>query len=160
MGERLLVGQLEGDMVEAAVGAAADRRSGELGKAEGEVLVGARPVDEPAVTVAVGRIAEDDATERPRSIVRRVLANAWPVAEAAAAATLKLDRRRRHHQSGDEHGHGPDARHLVSLRRAAGTRVVRPTKIVVKTQGLHPGCGYSSDLSDGTASWKGTRINS
>ena len=90
MRQRVLIGERNSDVVEAAVRGAADRCPRQLREAKREVLVGARPVDEPAVAVAVRRVAEDDATERPRPVIARILADARARAEASGATALEL----------------------------------------------------------------------
>ncbi len=70
--QRVGVGEPHQRVVEVAVRCAADGRARQLGEAERQVLVRARPVHRPAGAVAVRGIAEHDAAEHERAVVARV----------------------------------------------------------------------------------------
>src|SRR6267143_4912612 len=82
------IGQTVDSVVELALSAAADRRDGELGKAEAQVDVGAWIVDEPAVAVAVRRVVEPDAAEHEGAVVLGVRLHVRLVDSEPAAAPL------------------------------------------------------------------------
>src|SRR5204862_7357829 len=99
-------------VIELALGVAAHRRNGELGKAEAQVDVGARVVDEPAVAVAIGRVVEPDAAEQERAVIGRVRWQVRTVKPEAAAAPLRARVSSGQGQRGCEEEHA-DGSHAV-----------------------------------------------
>jgi len=76
-------------VIELPLGVAAHRGDGELGKAEAQVDVGARVVDEPAVAIAIWRVVEPDSAAHERAVIRWVRRQARAVEPEAAAAPLR-----------------------------------------------------------------------
>ena len=106
---------------------AAHGRRRELGEAERQVDVGARVIDAPAVAVAIGRVAEEDAAEQKVAVevLWRGHLRRWS-AEAAESPAPALAARHRCEQGGKQHADphalaAPEVHvhSLASSRRAA-----------------------------------------